>query len=151
MSLERAGKNFSRDMYKPLLHTHTNLGRYERQKRRNWKVLKCGFTKECYKQNGRITHKEILTRVGAKRWVWKSITKRRDQLLEYVIRHNRLLIIKRHFRSKAWKKRGVVRPAVDYIAQIIKDVCCREKLQKIERVEEIAARWYRGHVLSYMS
>ena len=68
----------------------------------------------------RITNEEVLGRIGERRTLWKSLRKRRGQMMGHTLRHGGLLrdILEREVRKKGG------RPKLKYFDQIIGNMRC---------------------------
>ena len=66
----------------------------------------------------RITNEEVLGRIGERRTLWKSLKKRRGQMMEHTLRHGGLL--RDILEGEVGKKRGRLR--LEYFDQIIRDM-----------------------------
>ena len=64
----------------------------------------------------RITNEEVLGRIGEKRTLWKSLKKRRGQMMGHTPRHGGLL--RNILEGGVEKKRGRGRPRLKYFDQI---------------------------------
>ena len=69
----------------------------------------------------RITNEEVLERIGERRTLWKSLRKRRGQMMGHTLRHGCLGISSR---GRWGKIRGRGRPRLEYFDQIIGDMRC---------------------------
>ena len=67
----------------------------------------------------RITNEEVLGRIG-ERTLWKSLKKRRGQIMGHTLRHGGLL--RSILEEEVGKKRGRGRPRLKYFDQIIRDM-----------------------------
>ena len=66
----------------------------------------------------RITNEEVLKRIGERRTLWKSLRKRRDQMMGHTLILGELL--RNILEWEVGKKRG--RPKLEYFDQIIGDI-----------------------------
>ena len=58
--------------------------------------MKCSATGESKKKISgmdRITNEEVLERVSERKSIWKSIQKRRNELIGHILRHDALLLL----------------------------------------------------------
>lgn len=68
----------------------------------------------------RVTKEEAFRRTGEKRCLWKNLVKRRDELIEHLLRHER--IPKTIFEGTIEGKNYSRRPRLAYIRHVMKDV-----------------------------
>ena len=69
-------------------------------------------------QIDRITNEEVLERIGERRTLWKSLRKRRGQMMGHTLRHGGSL--RDILEGKVRKKKG--RSRLEYFDQIIGDM-----------------------------
>ena len=86
----------------------------------------------------RITNEEVLGRIGERRTLWKSLKKRRGQMMGHTLRRGGLLgdILE----GEMGKKRG--RRRFKYFDQIIEDMGC-ETFRKVKQLAGLRAEWRR--------
>jgi len=70
----------------------------------------------------RITNEELLERLSERKLIWKSIQKRRNELISHIVRHHGLLLL--ILKGIIDGKNHRVRPRLKYISQIIEDQGC---------------------------
>ena len=85
-----------------------------------------------------ITNEEALGRIGERRTLWKSLRKRRGQMMGHTLRHGGLL--RDILVGEAGKKMG--RPSLKYFDQIIGDMGC-ETFSEVKQLAGDRAEWRR--------
>lgn len=86
----------------------------------------------------KVTNVEVLNRIGEKRCLWKTLTKRRDRLIGHVLRHEGLVSLA--FEGGVWGKNGVGRPRLAYGKQIQIDVGCNNYVG-MKRLAQDRVKW----------
>ena len=125
-------------------HSHVRVWNLD-----NWRSgeKKIGsFRNVCYRRMmnikwmDRITNEEVLRRIEEKRTLWKSLKKRRGQMMGHThpLRHERLL--RDILEGEVGKKRG--RPRLKYFDQIIGDMGC-ETFREVKQLAGDRAEWRR--------
>ena len=84
----------------------------------------------------RITNEEVLGRIEEKRTLWKSLKKRRGQMMGHTLRHGGLL--RDILEGEVGKKRG--RSRLKYFDQIIGDMGC-ESFSEVKELAGDRAEW----------
>ena len=89
----------------------------------------------------RITNEEVLGRIGERRTLWKSLKKRRGQMMGHtLIRHGGLL--RDILEGWVGKKRGRGRPRLKYFDQIIRDMGS-DTFREVKQLAGDRAEWRR--------
>ena len=86
----------------------------------------------------RITNEEVLGRIGERRTLWKSLWKRRGQMMWHTLRHGGLL--RDILEGEVGKKRR--RPRLKYFDQIIGDMGY-ETFREVKELARDRAEWRR--------
>ena len=82
----------------------------------------------------RVSNEEVLRRVSEKRSILKTLSRRRDNLVGHILRHDGLM--KPIVEGQVKGKKGKGRPQMSYIGQVIKDV----KEKKYDAMKRLADR-----------
>ena len=102
------------------------------------------FEMWCYRRmekirwTDRMTNEEVLERVSEKKSIWKSIQKRRNELIGHILRHDGLLGLILEGLVDGKNHRG--RPRLQYISQIIEDQGC-SSYQELKRKASDREAW----------
>ena len=88
----------------------------------------------------KITNEEVLGRIGERRTLWKSLKKRRRQMMGHTLRHGGLL--RDILEGEVGKKRGRGRPRLKYFDQIFGDMGC-ETFRQVKELARLRAEWRR--------
>ena len=88
----------------------------------------------------RIPNEEVVGRIEEKRTLWKSLKKRRGQMMGHTLRHGGLL--RDILEAELGKKEGRGRPRLKYFDQINRDMGC-ETFRKVKQLAGDRAEWRR--------
>ena len=88
----------------------------------------------------KITNEEVLGRIGERRTLWKSLKKRRGQMMGHTLRHGGLL--RDILEGEVGKKRGRGRPRLEYFNQIIGDMGC-QTFREVKQLAGDRVEWRR--------
>ena len=86
------------------------------------------------------SNEEVLGRIGERRTLWKSLKKRRGQMMGHTLRHGGLF--RGILEGEMGKKRGRGRPRLKYFDQIIRDMGC-ETFREGKQLAGDRAEWRR--------
>lgn len=102
------------------------------------------FEMWCYRRmqkiswTDRITNEEVLEKVSERKSMWKSIQKRRNELIGHILRHDGLLLLILEGVIDGKNHRG--RPRLQYISQIMEDQGCNS-YQELKRKASDREAW----------
>uniref|UniRef100_A0A2S2P7C6 Uncharacterized protein n=1 Tax=Schizaphis graminum TaxID=13262 RepID=A0A2S2P7C6_SCHGA len=86
----------------------------------------------------RITNEEVLEKVSERKSMWKSIQKRRNELIGHILRHDGLLLLILEGVIDGKNHRG--RPRLQYVNQIMEDQECNS-YQELKRKASDREAW----------
>jgi|AKYZ01.1.fsa_nt_gi Reverse transcriptase (RNA-dependent DNA polymerase). len=95
------------------------------------RMLKIGWT-------DRVRNEEVLARMGCGMCLWRSIVRRRTELIGHTLRHESLL--KTVLEGRVEGRRGRGRPRRRYMDQIMRDVNCHSYTE-LKRMAQERQRW----------